>query len=173
MTELQQVFLLMILIQKEIHSSPNSKSTNKWKSSLNANGTFSYTHDGSATTTDVFYYRPTDGLFPGNTTTVTIYINNPALGVGDTVFVMESGTATLTSAGATSVLDNDTDPDGDALTAVKLTNPSRGTVTLNADGHFFIPIMVATNRQTLLPTVLMTVKLIVYQLRKYKRNWHQ
>ena len=52
---------------------------------LNANGTFSYTHDGSATTTDVFYYRPTDGLFPGNTTTVTIYINNPALGVGDTV----------------------------------------------------------------------------------------
>ena len=49
------------------------------------NGTFSYSHDGSATTTDVFYYRPTDGLFPGNTTTVTIYINNPALGVGDTI----------------------------------------------------------------------------------------
>ena len=49
---------------------------------------------------------------------------------------MESGTATLTSAGATSVLDNDTDPDGDALTAVKLTNPSRGTVTLNANGTF-------------------------------------
>ena len=103
---------------------------------LNLNGTFSYTHDGTATTTDVFYYKPTDGLFPGNTTTVTIYINNPALGVGDTVFVMESGTATLTSAGATSVLDNDTDPDGDALTAVKLTNPSRGTVTLNANGTF-------------------------------------
>ena len=37
---------------------------------LNANGTFSYTHDGSATTTDVFYYRPTDGFFPENTTTV-------------------------------------------------------------------------------------------------------
>ena len=71
---------------------------------------------------DVFYYRPTDGFFPGNTT-VTIYINNPATGVGDTVFVMESGTTTLTSDGATSVLDNDTDPD--ALTAVKLTNPSR------------------------------------------------
>ena len=103
---------------------------------LNANGTFSYTHDGSATTTDVFYYRPTDGFFPGNTTTVTIYINNPALGVDDTVFVMESGTATITSAGATSVLDNDSDPDGDALTAVKLTNPSRGTVTLNPNGSF-------------------------------------
>ena len=36
-----------------------------------------------------------------------------------TVFVMESGT-TITSVGATSVLDNDSDPDGDALTAVKL-----------------------------------------------------
>ena len=104
---------------------------------LNANGTFSYTHDGSATTTDVFYYRPTDGFFPGNTTTVTIYINNPATGVGDTVFVMESGTASLTSDGATSVLNNDTDPDpGDTLTAIKLTNPTRGTVTLNANGTF-------------------------------------
>ena len=103
---------------------------------FNANGTFSYTHDGSATTTDVFYYRPTDGFFPGNTTTVTIYINNPANGVGDTIFVMESGTATTTSNGSTSVLANDTDPDGDALTAVKVTNPSRGTVTLNANGTF-------------------------------------
>ena len=103
---------------------------------LNANGTFSYTHDGTATTTDVFYYKPTDGFFPGNTTTVTIYINNPAIGVGDTVFVMESGTATITSDGSTSVLKNDSDPDGDALTAVKVTNPSRGTVTLNADGSF-------------------------------------
>ena len=103
---------------------------------LNANGTFSYTHDGSATTTDVFYYRPTDGFFPGNTTTVTIYINNPANGVSDTIFVMESGTATITSNGSTSVLANDTDPDGDALTAVKVTNPSKGTVTLNANGTF-------------------------------------
>ncbi len=103
---------------------------------LNANGTFSYTHDGSATTTDVFYYKPTDGFFPGNTTTVTIYINNPANGVSDSIFVMESGTATITSNGSTSVLANDTDPDGDALTAVKVTNPSKGTVTLNANGTF-------------------------------------
>ena len=103
---------------------------------LNANGTFTYTHDGSATTTDVFYYRPTDGFFPGNTTTVTIFINNPANGVSDTVFVMESGTATTTSNGSTSVLANDSDPDGDPITAIKVTNPSRGTVTLNANGTF-------------------------------------
>ena len=103
---------------------------------LNGNGTFSYTHDGSATTTDVFYYKPTDGFFPGNTTTVTIFINNPAIGVGDTVFVVESGTATITSNGSTSVLANDSDPDGDPITAVKVTNPLRGTVTLNSNGTF-------------------------------------
>ena len=103
---------------------------------LNANGTFSYTHDGSATTTDVFYYTPTDGFFPGNTTTVTIFINNPAIGVADILYVTESGTATITSEGSTSVLKNDSDPEGDALTAVKVTNPSRGTVTLNANGTF-------------------------------------
>ena len=67
----------MILIQKEIPLSPKANQPVNGNLTLNANGTFSYTHDGSATTTDVFYYRPTDGLFPGNTTTVTIYINNP------------------------------------------------------------------------------------------------
>ncbi len=115
----------------QLSSSPINGTLN-----FNANGTFSYIHDGSATTTDVFYYRPTDGFFPGNTTTVTIFINNPAVGVGDTVFVLESGTATVTSNGSTSVLTNDSDPDGDPITAVKITNPLRGTVTLNANGTF-------------------------------------
>ena len=36
---------------------------------------------------------------------------------------MESGTATITSNGSTSVLANDSDPDGDPITAVKVTNP--------------------------------------------------
>ena len=34
------------------------------------------------------------------------------------------------------VLDNDTDPDGDTLTAVLVTGPTNGTLTLNADGSF-------------------------------------
>src|SRR6185295_13958098 len=49
---------------------------------------------------------------------------------------------TLTVA-APGVLANDADPDGEALTAVKQTNPGHGTVTLNANGSFtYIP---ATN----------------------------
>ena len=105
--------------------------------SLNANGTFGYQHDGSATTTDVFYYYATDGFINGNTTSVTIYINNPPVAVADTIFVMEAGTATMTAAGNTSLLDNDTDADpGDTLTAALASNPQYGTITINANGTF-------------------------------------
>ena len=104
---------------------------------LNANGTFSYTHDGSATSTDTFYYRATDGFVPGNTVSVTIYINNPPVAVTETIAVMEGGTATTTTNGSTSVLSNDTDADaGDPLTAVLVTNPTEGTLTLNPNGTF-------------------------------------
>ena len=104
---------------------------------LNANGTFSYTHDGSATSTDTFYYRATDGYVPGNTVSVTIYINNPPVAVTETIAVMEGGTASTTTNGSTSVLSNDTDTDaGDPLTAVLVTNPTEGTLTLNPNGTF-------------------------------------
>ena len=76
---------------------------------------------------------------------------------------MESGTATLTSDGTTSVLDNDTDPDGDALTAIKLTNPSRGTVTLNANGTFLYTHD-GSNESTDFTYSANDGKLIVYQL---------
>ena len=103
---------------------------------LLANGTFTYTHDGSATTTDSFTYYATDGMANGNTSTVYIYINNPPVAVADTINVMEAGTATTTTGGVSSVLDNDTDADGDALTAQLVTNPTYGTITLNPNGTF-------------------------------------
>ena len=37
---------------------------------------------------------------------------------------------------ATGLLANDTDVNGDPLTAIKVTDPSHGTVTVNADGSF-------------------------------------
>ena len=104
---------------------------------LNANGTFSYTHDGSATSTDTFFYRATDGFIAGNTVSVTIYINNPPVAVTETIAVLEAGTATTLNDGVTtSLLANDTDGDGDPLTAVLVTNPTEGTLTLNPDGTF-------------------------------------
>ena len=106
---------------------------------LNPNGNFTYQHNGSATTTDVFYYLANDGFLSGNTTSVTIYINNPPVAVTDTIFVMEAGTATTTSDGSTSLLANDTDADpGDValLTATLTTNPQYGNITLNSNGTF-------------------------------------
>ena len=102
---------------------------------LNANGTFSYTHDGSATTTDTFFYRATDGFIPGNTVSVTIYINDPPVAITETIAVLEAGTATTLNDGVTtSLLANDIDTD--PLTAVLVTNPTEGTLTLNPDGTF-------------------------------------
>ena len=107
---------------------------------LSANGNFTYTHDNSATVTDSFTYTPRDTFTNiGNTTTVTIYINNAPVGVTETIALFEGGTATTTTAASTSVLSNDTDADaGDAalLTATIGTSPLYGTLALNADGSF-------------------------------------
>ncbi len=106
---------------------------------LQTNGTFVYTHDGSSTSTDTFYYAANDGFINGNTVSVTIYINNPPVAVADTIAVLESGTATKTTGGQTSLLWNDTDADaGDAatLTTIKVTDPSHGSLTLDSDGTF-------------------------------------
>ena len=43
---------------------------------LNANGTFTYTHDGGVDASDSFVYRASDGLSSSNTATVTIVIGD-------------------------------------------------------------------------------------------------
>ena len=107
---------------------------------LLANGNFTYTHDNSTTATDSFTYTPRDAFLNiGNTTTVTIYINNVPVGVTETIALIEGGTAATTTAASTSVLSNDTDADfGDTalLTAIIGTSPLFGTLVLNADGSF-------------------------------------
>ena len=42
---------------------------------LNSDGTFSYTHDGSKTTSDSFTYKANDGALDSNTVTVTVTVN--------------------------------------------------------------------------------------------------
>ena len=107
--------------------------------SLLANGNFTYSHNGSATVTDSFTYTPRDTFLNiGNTTTVTIYINNVPVGTTETIALFEGGVATTTTAASTSVLSNDTDADGDTalLTATIGTSPLYGTLALNSDGSF-------------------------------------
>ena len=43
---------------------------------------------------------------------------------------------TVLTVAATGVLANDIDPDGDTLSAILVTGPTSGTLTLNADGSF-------------------------------------
>ncbi len=62
--------------------------------------------------------------------------NNPPIGNDDYATVTEGGTVTLLDSGNDSVLDNDTDADGDPLTAVLVSGPNNGSLTLNSDGTF-------------------------------------
>ena len=107
--------------------------------SLSNNGTFSYSHDGSETTSDSFTYRANDGELDSNTVTISISIepvNDPPLAVSDAIEVDEGGTATSLTNGVLSVLDGDSDPEGDSLTAELISDPTHGSLSLAANGTF-------------------------------------
>ena len=84
---------------------------------LNTDGSFVYTHDGSATVTDSFTYQADDGTDPSNVATVTIdLVENTAPQAVDDSYSLNNGAILDTvAAGEPTVLDNDTDPDGDPL----------------------------------------------------------
>ena len=105
---------------------------------LNANGTFTYTPTANYNGTDNFTYRANDGTINSATTaTVTLTItpvNDAPVAVNNAYATMESTVLTVTL--ANSVLVNDTDVEGNTLTAVLNVGPTNGTLTLNANGTF-------------------------------------
>jgi VCBS repeat-containing protein len=108
---------------------------------LNSNGSFAYTPDSGYTGADSFTYRANDGQANSNTATVTINVdggtNNAPVAANDAYATNENTTLNVAAQG---VLSNDTDADGDTLTASKVSNPSHGSVTLNSNGSFaYIP----------------------------------
>jgi VCBS repeat-containing protein len=90
--------------------------------------------------TDSFTYEANDGQFNSNVATVTIkvsQVDQPPVATNDSYTTAEN---TPLSVSAPGVLGNDSDPDGDSMTAALETNPSHGTLTLNADGSFiYVP----------------------------------
>ena len=102
---------------------------------INGDGTVTYTHDGSETTTDSFTYTIQDnnGLV-SSTATVNIAVtpvNDAPVAVNDEFTIDEDGSLTLSAPG---VLGNDTDAEGNSLTASLVTGPLHGSLSLAADG---------------------------------------
>ncbi len=106
---------------------------------LNSNGTFSYTHDGSETISDSFVYELCDDQFACDTATASITVvpvNDAPTATDDATSAFMGGTVSLLDGGNNSVLDNDSDPDDISLTANLVVNVAHGALSLNGDGTF-------------------------------------
>ena len=109
--------------------------------SLDTDGSFTYTHDGSTSPKlDQFKYRLyisySPGVFDITDGDVFIKVNDCPTTKKDTYFVEEGGT--LVVSGSNGVLSNDEDINGDDITAFKDSEPNtkKSTVTMNQDGSF-------------------------------------
>jgi VCBS repeat-containing protein len=104
--------------------------------SLSNNGAFVYTPNLNYTGVDTFTYRATDSTLTSGVATVTITVlpvNDAPVALNDSYTVNEDTTLLVPAAG---VLVNDSDVDGDLLSAALLSNPSNGTLTLSNNGSF-------------------------------------
>ncbi len=103
---------------------------------LNADGSFTYTPDPDFDGSDSFTYKASGGGADSAVRTVRITVTPVAdapVAVDDAYSTNEDTELTVPASG---VLGNDTDGDGDTLSAAKLSDPAHGDVTLNADGSF-------------------------------------
>jgi VCBS repeat-containing protein len=103
---------------------------------LNANGSFTYTPVANYNGPDSFTYRANDGLLNSNVATVSITVNpvnDAPIANNDTFSADEDTPLIISTAG---ILENDSDVDGNSLSAVLVTGPAHGTLVLNADGSF-------------------------------------
>ena len=101
---------------------------------LNGNGSFVYTPASGYSGGDSFTYKDSDGQTNSGVATVTltvVHVNHAPIAVNDSYYTPQD---TALNVGAPGVLSNDSDPDGDALTAVLLTRPTHGTLTFNSNG---------------------------------------
>ena len=111
--------------------------TNHGSLTLNSDGSFSYSHDGSETVTDSFTYQVDDSLGGADTATVTLNITpvNDAPVANDDSYSADEGQQLSVNA-ANGVMNNDSDVDGTGLNVTLISDVSHGTLTLNADGSF-------------------------------------
>ena len=103
---------------------------------LNTDGSLSYTSNAAFVGTDSFTYRANDGTDDSNIATVTLTVigNTPPMAANDSYEGLTGETFSIDV--ATGVLANDSDENGNPTTAVLVSGPTDGTLTLNADGSF-------------------------------------
>jgi len=104
---------------------------------LNANGSFTYTPNANYNGPDQFTYTQTGVLGVNGTATVNITVtpvNDPPVAVNDSANAADNGVGVPVA-----VLTNDSDPDGDTITVVGVTQGSKGTVTFTPTGVTYTP----------------------------------
>src|SRR6185503_2470261 len=110
---------------------------------LNANGGFSYLPATNYLGSDSFTYQANDGALASGIATVTIIIggaNDAPVALDDSYSTPEDTQLTVIAPG---VLANDSDVDGDSLSAILVSQPTHGVLTFNTNGGFsYLP---ATN----------------------------
>src|SRR5439155_240195 len=104
------------------------------------NGSFSYVPAANYNGPDSFTYKANDGAADSGIATVSITItsvNDAPVVVNDSYTTAEDTTLNIAAPG---VLANDSDVDGDALSAVLVSGPTHGSLTLNSNGSFsYVP----------------------------------
>ncbi len=110
---------------------------------LNSNGSFSYLHDGGASTSDQFTYRvcmTTDANACSHQKVfITIDSSNTAPTATDDLLTLDEGaTANSLDGGETSLTANDSDPELDPLTVTTTPTsaPNNGSLSLSSNGSF-------------------------------------
>src|SRR6185437_3540149 len=106
---------------------------------VNADGSFTYTPAADYNGTDSITYHASDGTAPSTAATVTITVtpvNDPPAARDDNYRTEEDTPLSTTASKMAGVLANDSDADGDPLTAVLVTGPAHGTLSLNSNGSF-------------------------------------
>src|SRR6185437_7247106 len=106
---------------------------------VNADGSFTYTPAADFNGTDTFTYHASDGTALSTAATVTITVtpvNDPPAARDDNYRTEEDTPLSTTASKMAGVLANDSDADGDPLTAVLVTGPAHGTLSLNSNGSF-------------------------------------
>jgi Bacterial Ig domain/YDG domain/Bacterial cadherin-like domain len=99
---------------------------------LNNDGTFSYEPDEGFSGGDVFTYVANDGYVDSDPVTVSIQVSTLIFANPDSYEMVRN---TQLSVGSPGVLGNDSSPNGPA-TAVLVSGPANGNLTLNANGSF-------------------------------------